>query len=116
MGIIEDRRCSRCGSFDHLSLVTLRYSDTESAGRILLYCGRCREWAKLWIGVTITIEELTPDIFLDLYRTKQTASDPYTAVEIAFGESKPLLVQEAKRILKSHDDRLESPEEIQDST
>ena len=116
MSKIEERQCSRCGNLENLNLVTLRYNDTDSAGRILLYCNSCRQRAKLRIGVNIAIEEVTPEIFLDLYRTKQTTSDPAIAVDIVFGESNSLLVREVERIFKLHDKKKESFEKIQNFT
>lgn len=71
------------------------------AGRVLLYCERCRKAGNDRISVSIPIKKITPELFLDLYRTGKTESSPPTAVEIVFGEKIQELIQEANSILES---------------
>ena len=96
-------KCSRCSCLINLHLITIPYEHNSESGRILLYCEGCRANAFDSTGVSIPIIEVTPEIFLDLYRTNKTASDPSTASEIVFGYSNARLVSAAEKLL---DDRV----------
>lgn len=95
----ESVTCSRCGNPRDLSLVTMPYSPDVEVGRILVYCPNCRsDMAKL-IGLIIPIGEVSPEVFLELYRTGKTESDPAIATEIVFGKVKPEIARHAEYIL-----------------
>lgn len=102
---VDARRCSRCGSGGELALVTLRYSSHAPAGRILVYCPRCRADFARHIGVHIALDAVTDEIFLGLYRTGNTGSDPATAVDIVFGKDRHDLVSAATLILRTDETR-----------
>jgi len=53
------------------------------------------------IDVSLPIRLLTPEVFASLYRTGKTASDPETAIRIAFGRSDPELQAEIESIMMS---------------
>ena len=95
--------CSRCGSSERLNLITLMHSPPEIAGRTLLYCADCRKELSNRIGVSIPIDDLTPEAFLELYRDGKTESEPSTAVMIVFGEENQPLVEAAKKLLSDKD-------------
>ena len=102
---VDARKCSRCGGGGELALVTLRYSRHAPGGRILVYCSRCREDFAPWIGVCIALDAVTDEVFLGLYRTGKTESDPATAVEIVFGKDRHDLVSAATLILEPDETR-----------
>lgn len=91
--------CSSCGETKDLYLVTKRFEDSSKEGRILLYCTKCREEKGHNLGISIPLEEVTREVFLDLYIQGETQSDPETAVEIVFGDSEHDLVGLAKQIM-----------------
>lgn len=91
--------CSRCGNREGLSLVTIPYQDDAGAGRILVYCRNCQADMIGQLGETIPLGKVSPGVFLDLYRTGKTTSDPFTAVELVFGKPDPDLVREAQNAL-----------------
>lgn len=99
----ETIKCSRCGARRGLRLVTLRYSEREKAGRLLLYCDGCREQMFHLIGVELPIEDVTDQTFLDLYRAGLTGSEPEMASAIVFGERRTDTVCQATAILKNGD-------------
>jgi hypothetical protein len=71
----------------------------RSSGRVLVYCAMCRENYRDYIGKSIPLELVSKEVFLELYRTNRTSSDPQTAVEIVFGKDDFNLVCEAMRLL-----------------
>ncbi len=92
--------CSRCGDARNLHLVTIPYEGRSGPGRILVYCASCRTSLANGLGVSIPLEEVTADVFLDLYSANKTASDPLTAAEIVFGVADPELVRAAQVLLE----------------
>ena len=56
------------------------------------------------LGETIPLGKVSSGVFLDLYRTGKTTSDPFTACELVFGSVKPDLVREAQTLM-NHIDR-----------
>lgn len=91
--------CSRCGNREGLSLVTIPYQEAAGAGRILVYCSTCQAGAANQLAEIIPLGKVSPGVFLDLYRTGKTTSDPFTAVELVYGRSDPDLVREAQNVL-----------------
>ena len=100
MPVQTDFKCSSCGKTDGLQLVTMKPHDHFKEGRILLYCIKCRKGNGHNIGVSIPHEEVTREVFLDLYIDGETQSDPKTAVEIVFGQKERDLVGQAEQIMK----------------
>lgn len=98
---LEKVKCSKCGRRDDLHLITLKYEREINCGRTLLYCRSCKEYAKSNIGIELPINDITIHRFLSLYRDGYTCSDPYTAVDIVFGEAVPFISEEAQKILYS---------------
>ncbi|MEQ3636463.1 hypothetical protein [Alcanivorax sp.] len=94
--------CSRCGNREGLSLVTVLYEEGANAGRALVYCEACKADMMAWIGEAIPLEKVSPAVFLDLYRTGKTASDPFTAVELVFGRKDADLVRQAQALLNTN--------------
>ncbi len=100
--------CSRCGETgsnaqDHgkrLSLVTIPRGGGQGGGRVLVYCQGCWTEMASQIGEVIPMEMVSPSVFLDLYRTGKTGSDPFTACELVFGRVEPDLVREAQTLMK----------------
>lgn len=95
----KDISCSRCGDFDRLNLVTIRYEQNGESGRVLVYCPPCRNDFRAHMGVCIPLTELTVEMFLDLYRSGKTASDPHQAVSIAFGVTDETIIREVELVL-----------------
>lgn len=93
--------CSSCGSQDGLHLVTIPYEEHRTPGRVLVYCTACREVVADRIGETIPLAKVSRGVFLDLYRSGKTASDPFTAVELVFGRTDADLIREAQAILNA---------------
>ena len=63
-----------------------------------MYCHDCR-MERDNIGVSIPIEMVDEDLFVDLYVRGFTASDPDIAAEIVFGEASPGLVERLNAVL-----------------
>ena len=101
----DARKCSRCGARYELALVTLRYSQHEPGGRVLLYCPQCRTDFSNHIGVCIPLDDVTDDVFLELYRTGNAESDPSIAVRMVYGEDRPELVRAAGLLLPPDETR-----------
>ena len=97
----ESVKCSRCGDKSHLNLVTIRYAEDSEPGRLLVYCRQCRNDFSKHINVDISLDEITPENFIDLYRTNKTSSDPITAAEIAFGIADAEVVNTAQMYIDS---------------
>ena len=91
--------CSRCGSLDVLSLVTVPYEQGGVAGRVLIYCDACRADMNDMLGEIIPLAKVSPAVLLDLYRTGKTASDPFTTVQLVFGRTDTDLVRQAQAVL-----------------
>ena len=94
-----DRRCSSCGKAEDLSLVIGGYSPGGMAGRILLYCETCKANRPESLAVSIPVELVTEEVFVDLYRHGWTESDPAQAAKIVFGEAQPNTAARAGRAL-----------------
>lgn len=71
------------------------YSDGK-AGRVLVNCNDCRN-RDVPILVSIPLELVDEDLFVELYRLGYTESEPETAVEIVFGEERPDLAAKARQ-------------------
>jgi hypothetical protein len=92
--------CSSCGSDDHLNLVTLLYDDGANAGRVLVYCRDCQAERRN-LGLSIPIEMVDEDLFVDLYTRGFTESDPEMAVAIVFGGARPDVAARAAGALRA---------------
>ena len=97
-------KCSRCGSSSELNVVTVRYDSECEAGRLLVYCDVCCTDFTRQIGVSIPLEKITTEMFLNFYRTGKTSSDPLTTSEIVFGHINRELINEVEQILHKKDD------------
>ncbi len=93
--------CSSCGCQEGLHMVIIPYEENRTPGRVLVYCGACREVVADRISEAIPLAKVSRGVFLDLYRSGKTASDPFTAVELVFGRSDTDLVREAQGILNA---------------
>ena len=80
------------------------FQEDAGAGRILVYCRTCQVDMAGQLGETIPLGKVSSGVFLDLYRTGKTTSDPFTACELVFGSVKPDLVREAQTLM-NHIDR-----------
>jgi hypothetical protein len=92
-------KCSRCGSKSPLNLVSLRYNTEDEAGRLLVYCAKCRNDFSSQIDINIPLDSVSDEVFIDLYPTNKTSADPITAAEIVFGTANRELVQAAQMYL-----------------
>jgi len=92
-------RCSRCGDGRDLHLVTALIWEPEVPGRVLVYCVDCRTELAHKLGVSLPLDEVDVETFVELYREGKTASAPDMAAEIVFGEALPDAVEGAKEIL-----------------
>lgn len=90
--------CSACGGGHDLHLVTYRYPDGPG-GRLLVYCGPCRETRREHLGVDLPIADVTIESFVALYQHELTESDPPRAAEIAFWEAPIDAVRAARAAL-----------------
>jgi hypothetical protein len=81
-------------------LVTIPYS-VGKIGRVLVYCDECRN-RPTPIAVSIPLEFVDEDMFVELYRRGYTESAPAFAAQIVFGEERPEVAARAKEYLK-HD-------------
>ncbi|EKF73010.1 hypothetical protein A11A3_15704 [Alcanivorax hongdengensis A-11-3] len=66
---------------------------------MLVYCLPCRQNHEEKIDVDIPLGMVNRSLFLDLYRTGKTRSDPFTATELVFGRADPELVSQAQQLL-----------------
>jgi hypothetical protein len=72
-------KCSRWGSKSPLNLVSLRYNTEDESGRLLVYCPKCSNDFSSQIDINIPLDNVTDEVFIDLYRTNKTSADPITA-------------------------------------
>lgn len=83
LGHGSSRRCSRCG-VPPLWLVAVPLDETKRAGRLLVYCDKCRREmaARLGTVLPLTMLDQNADIILTLlYKCGATASEPVAAAE-----------------------------------
>lgn len=91
-----------CGSHEDLHVVTCNDSDLLGPGRILVHCRHCRISNRSRTAVSFPLSMLTEQIFVELYRTGQTRSDPEISVPMVMGEDNPKLVHEIQSFLESN--------------
>jgi hypothetical protein len=93
--------CSRCGGSRDLHFVTCGEPGGDFPGRALVYCSDCRKGMHHMIDVSLPLSQLTPEIFLNLYRLGKTESNPESAIKIAFGKDNEHLAHAVEAILRS---------------
>jgi hypothetical protein len=81
--------CSRCGANKDLHLITALYGTGGRSGRIMLYCGPCREWLGDRVGVDIPIDQVDVDCFVEIYERGQSESAPSIAADMVFRGEDP---------------------------
>ncbi len=80
-------RCSRCSAIRWLHVVIMQYDRAQPAGRLLVYCARCRE--EMRPDISIPVELMSADLFVRLYKLGLTSSAPDMAAKLVFGSSVP---------------------------
>jgi hypothetical protein len=74
------------------------YEEGQRAGRILLCCRTCRvEHSR--VDVSIPIEWVDADLFVDLHEQGFTESEPDFAAEIVFGEERSEVARRAEEAM-----------------
>lgn len=89
-------RCSSCGQPAEW-LVTVGYNG-DRTGRVLAHCTDCRK-GDIPTLVSVPLELVDENMFVDLYRLGYTGSTPDVAAEIVFGEPRPEAAARAQRHL-----------------
>jgi hypothetical protein len=81
---LHGNTCSSCGATGSW-LITVPYQAGEPAGRLLIYCDRCRTQRASSLAVAIPLGVLAVDvdaIMFELYRLDLTRSDPDIAANL----------------------------------
>ncbi len=84
--------------------MTVSYDGVSETGRLLVYCHLCREHFKKLLLVNVPLNEVNSEVWLNLYASGRTQSDPTTACEIVFGKVIHNIVKQAEDILCQSDE------------
>lgn len=76
----------------------MQYDRAQPAGRLLVYCARCRE--EMRPDISIPMELMSGELFLKLYKQGFTSSAPDMAAKMVFGGAVPGgVVESAQAVL-----------------